>query len=241
MQIDVADLRDFYAGPLGLAVRRLLSHRIRARWRRLEGLTVIGLGFAPPFLGAMRGEAVRIGALMPASQGALAWPCDAAKLSALVEEEHLPLPDNSVDRLLVVHCLEAAARERTLLREMWRVMAPEGRLLMIVPNRRGIWARVDRTPFGHGRPYSRGQIGTLLADALLTPTDWSGALYMPPIERGVVIRSAAAIERMGARATPAFAGVIMVEASKQTTAPMGHGAKTRLRAAPVLADGVRLG
>lgn len=239
MQLDVADLRDFYATPLGQVVRRLLSHRIRARWRRLDGMTVLGLGFATPFLGAMRGEAVRIAALMPSGQGALAWPCDAAKLTALAEEDQLPLADNSVDRLLVVHCLEAAARERALLREIWRVMAPEGRLLMIVPNRRGVWARVDRTPFGHGRPYSRGQIATLLGDALLTPVDWSGALYLPPLERNLVLRSAPAIERMGARMAGAFGGVVMVEATKLLSAPIGHGAKARRRAVPVPAGSAR--
>ncbi len=238
MQLDAADLRDFYATPLGQMVRRLLTHRIRGRWRRLDGLTVMGLGFTAPFMGAMRGEAARVGALMPTGQGALVWPCGSLTLAALVEEEHLPLADNSVDRLLAVHCLEAAARERQLLREMWRVLSPEGRLLMIVPNRRGVWARVDSTPFGHGRPYSRGQVGTLLGDALLTPLDWSCALYLPPLERTMVLRSAPAIERMGARMTGAFGGVIMVEARKEVQAPMGRTARARL-ATSVLAEGTR--
>lgn len=239
MQLDAADLRDFYAKPLGQMVRRLLTHRIRGRWRRLEGVTVMGLGFATPFMGAMRGEAAHVGALMPTAQGALVWPCGAASLSALVEEEQLPLADNSVDRLLAVHCLEAAGRERALLREMWRVLAPEGRLLMIVPNRRGVWARVDSTPFGHGRPYSRGQLAALLGEALLTPVDWAGALYLPPLERSLVLRSAPAIERMGAKATAGFGGVILVEARKELQAPIGRGVRSRLGTVSVLAEGAR--
>lgn len=237
MQLDVEDLRDFYASALGQVVRRLLAHRLRARWRRLDGMTVAGLGFATPFLGAMRGEATRVAALMPEGQGALVWPGDGDKLAALVQDDQLPIADNAIDRLLVVHCLETASREHTLLREMWRVLAPEGRLLMIVPNRRGVWARFDRTPFGHGRPYSRGQIADLLDDALLTPVDWSGALYLPPLERGIVLRSAPALERLGARMTSRFAGVIMVEATKRLAAPMGGGIKSRLRTASVLAEG----
>lgn len=239
MQIDVADLRDFYAGPLGQAVRRLLTHRIRARWRRLDGMTVMGLGFATPFLGNMRAEARRVLALMPSAQGALAWPCEDARLTALVDEERLPLADNSVDRLLAVHCLEAAARDRQLLREIWRVLAPEGRLMMMVPNRRGVWARIDNTPFGHGRPYSRRQLSTLLTEALLTPVDWGGALYMPPLDRRVVLRSAPALERMGARITPAFSGVILVEARKEVTSLIGRGTPARARTAPVLPAGAR--
>jgi SAM-dependent methyltransferase len=148
-------------------------------------------------------------------------------LTALVENEHLPLPDASVDRLLGVHCLETAERARPLLREIWRVLAPEGRLLLIVPNRRGVWARIDTTPFGQGQPYSRGQLETLLQDSLLTPIDWSMALYLPPLDRRMILRSAAAIERLGGRLTPVFSGVIIVEARKEMIAPVGKPSAVR--------------
>lgn len=227
MHPDVAALRDFYARPLGQVVRRLLAHRIRARWRRLEGQTLIGLGFSSPYLGAFRGEARRIGALMPVTQGALVWPAAGPTHSVMVEDEHLPLPDNSVDKLLAVHCLEMAERARPVLREMWRVLAPEGRLLLLVPNRRSIWARLEATPFGYGHPYSSTQLDVLLREALLTPVDWSSALHVPPIERRMIMRSAPAFERLGARFFPAFAGVIIVEAKKELMAPLGTPATAR--------------
>ena len=228
MQLDVSDLQEFYATPLGQVVRRLLIHRIRARWRRVNGATLIGLGFPSPYLGSYRGEARRIGALMPHSQGAVVWPRDGRTLSVLVEEDRLPLPDGSVDRLLAVHCLEVAERGRPLLREMWRVLAPEGRLMLIVPNRRGVWARLDNTPFGQGRPYSRRQLESLLLNALFTPFDWGGALFVPPIGRRILLRSAPAWERVGANVSPAFAGVIIVEARKEVVAPIGKPARARV-------------
>jgi SAM-dependent methyltransferase len=227
MHADVTELRDFYARPLGQMVRRLLGHRVRARWRRVEGKTVVGLGFATPYLGSFRGEAGRLVALMPAAQGALVWPPSGPAHSVMVEEDQLPLSDNSVDRLLAVHCLEAAGRAESLLREIWRVLAPEGRLLMIVPNRRGVWARRDTTPFGTGRPYSRSQLERLLEGALLTPIDWVHALHMPPLERPVIMRSALAFERLGSRVSPGFSGVIMVEARKETAALIGATASAR--------------
>lgn len=227
MHPDVAGLRDFYARPLGQVVRRLLSSRIRSRWRRVAGETLIGLGFASPYLGAYRTEALRTGALMPTGQGALVWPPTGATHSVLVEEEHLPLPDSSVDKLLAVHCIEACARPRPLLRELWRVLTPEGRLLLIVPNRRGVWARLDATPFGHGRPYSSGQLEGLLREALFTPIDWSTALHVPPVERRMILRSAPMFERVGARLSPAFAGLIIVEAKKELMAPIGSPAAVR--------------
>ena len=238
MQIDIVDLRDFYHGPLGGVARRLLTSRIRARWRNVQGAQLMGLGFAAPYIGMFRGEAERLGALMPATQGALVWPASGpAGLSVMVEEAMLPLADASVDLLLGVHCLEVADRTAPLLREMWRVLAPEGRLLLIVPNRRGIWARMDTTPFGHGRPYSRGQLERLLKDALFTPTEWISALYMPPIDRHWLVRWATMFERMGPRLWPGFAGVIMVEARKELMGALPAGAKVRRATQLVPAEG----
>ncbi len=236
MHLDVTDLRDFYARPLGHVARRLLTRHIRLRWPRVHGQTVIGLGFVSPYLGPYRGEARAVGALMPATQGALVWPPSGPSMSVLVDDERLPLPDNSVDRLLAVHCLEGAERVRPLLREMWRVLAPDGRLLMMVPNRRSMWARLDTTPFGHGRPYSRRQLENLLGDALFTPVDWGHALYMPPFERRFIMRSAATFERFGSRLMPTFGGLIVVEARKDVMAPLGTGLPARRTS--VLAGGL---
>lgn len=221
MQPDVTELLDFYARPLGGVVRRILAHRIRARWKRTAGATVAGLGFATPFLTSFRGEAARVIALMPITQGAAVWPQSGPAMTVVVEDDHLPLPDNSVDYLLVVHGLEATERVRGTLREIWRVLKPEGRVMIIVPNRRGVWARLDTTPFGHGRPYSSAQLERLLADAMFTVVDWSAALYMPPFDRRLVLRSALSLERIGAKVSSAFAGVIIVEAKKELIAPLG--------------------
>ena len=228
MYVDVTELRDFYARPLGRMVRRLVSHRIRARWRHVDGMTVVGLGYAAPYLGGFRGEAGRLGALMPAAQGAVVWPRIGETLSVLVDEEALPLLDNSVDRLVVVHCLEGAERVRPLLREIWRVLAPEGRILMIVPNRRSVWARAESTPFGHGQPYSRRQLERLLLEAMFSAVDWSFALHVPPIERGIVMRSAIACERVGAWVLPGIGGLMLVEARKELVAPTGLAQRVRI-------------
>jgi hypothetical protein len=88
-------------------------------------------------------------------------------------------------------------------------------MLVVVPNRRGVWARRDTTPFGHGRPYSRSQITQLLREAWFTPTGWGEALYVPPIARGWFLRSAMAWERAGSTISAPFAGVHIVEATKQ--------------------------
>src|SRR5262249_19254533 len=117
--------------------------------------------------------------------------------------------------VVLVQGREVAQDSGALLREVWRVLAAGGRLLAVVPNRRGVWARTDATPFGHGRPYSRGQITSLLRETWFTPTGWGEALYVPPIAPTWVLRSAVAWERTGATMSAPFAGVHIVEATKQ--------------------------
>ena len=213
--MDVVDLRNFYAQRLGVVARRFISRGIRARWGDTTSLRVLGIGYATPYLGLFREEAERCLALMPAPQGVVRWPSSKPALAALVEEDDLPLTDAAVDRVLLVHALENSTDPVGLLREAWRVLAGGGRLLAVVPNRRGLWARMDTTPFGHGWPYSRSQLTHLLRETWFTPTGWGEALYVPPISRGWFLRSAVAWERAGSTISAPFAGVHIVEATKQ--------------------------
>lgn len=218
MQLDVIDIRAFYASALGGIARRLLAQRIRAIWPDVAGLRLAGLGYATPYLGMFREEAALTADLMPARQGVARWPAQGASLTALVDPDGLPLHDGSIDRLLMVHGIEMAENLPVMLNEAWRVLAPGGQLLLVVPNRRGMWARVDSTPFGHGHPFSRGQLTHLLRDAYLAPEFWTSALYMPPFSRSFLLRSAVAWERIGIKLWPGFSGVILVEATKQVYA-----------------------
>ena len=149
MFLDVVDLRNFYSQPLGIVGRRLLSQAIRARWPNTRGLTLVGLGYATPYLGVFRDEVERTFALMPSRQGVVKWPTAVPSLSALVEDTQLPLPDASVDRVLAVHALEMTIHAPDMLREVWRVLAAgahrydavRARPAVLAPSAGGIIAR----------------------------------------------------------------------------------------------------
>ena len=225
MRPDVSELSDFYRCQLGGVARRLLAHRIRGIWPDVQGEALLGIGYAAPFMRLFRQEARRLILCMPEEQGAIRWPPEGPVCSYLANETQLPLADASVEKVLAVHCLELSGSARPLLREIWRVLSPEGRLLLVVPNRRGLWARIDTTPFGYGHPYSRGQLERLLGDCLYAPTGWWPGLFMPPVHRPLVLKTAIAWERVGHYAWPGFSGVLIVEAQKQIYAPIGKAAK----------------
>jgi len=215
MTIDVVDLREFYSRRLGIVARQMINRGIRERWPGAEGQRVLGVGYPTPYLGLFREDAERCVAFMPAAQGVLKWPTGRPALAALVDEFDMPLEEAAVDRVLLVHALEMSDDPEALLREVWRVLAPSGRMMAVIPNRRGVWTRTDKTPFGHGRPYSRSQITQLLRQTWFTPTAWGEALFVPPVSGSWFLRSALAWERIGAAVSLPVAGVHIVEATKQ--------------------------
>lgn len=233
MSLDVQTLRDFYGSNLGDVSRRLIGRVIGSRWDKVAGLTVAALGYGLPFLDKFRKQAACCVILMPAEQGAILWPEGQHCATALVPAQMLPLPDGSIDRLLVAHAIEQASQPDAILEEVWRVVAPQGRIILIVPSRRGMWARTDGTPFGRGLPYSKAQLRELLHRAVLSPIFWGEALYLPPMDRQYFVRSALVIERMGAALSLPFAGVHIVEAIKQVHRPIDAPAAMRIRPASV--------
>jgi SAM-dependent methyltransferase len=230
MSSDVVDLRDFYRTGLGQVARRMIRNAIQRVWPDLRGMRLLGIGYPTPFLSALSAETERTVALMPASLGVLGWSPEGRNLVALADEGELPFADYSIDRVLLVHALETTEQVGPMLKEIWRVLAGGGRLLAVAPNRRGIWARLDRTPFGSGQPYTMYQLSRLLRDEQFTPVGSETALFIPPARKRMILRSAAAWERIGKRWFPTFAGVVLVEATKQIYAKPApaHALRRRL-------------
>jgi SAM-dependent methyltransferase len=238
MSVDVVDLRSFYASPLGRIAQRFVARTLREWWPNTTGMAVLGLGYAVPYLGQFRDESVRVLGMMPAEQGVLHWPGTELTSTALVEAGALPLPDGCIDRLLVVHLLEVAEHPREVLDEIWRVLSPGGRMIVVAPNRRGWWARADSTPFGFGQPFSKSQLSTLLRETLFSPERFGEALYVPPLPFRTIWRLASAFEACGIRLGLPGAGLHVVEASKQLyrPIPLRKGARQAIpRLEPALA------
>ena len=230
MHLDVVDLKAFYYRTrLGRGAQAALQRRLREMWPDIAGQTLVGYGFAAPFLRPFLGEAERVMSFMPAPQGVMPWPPGQPNLSALVEETHWPAQAASIDRIVVAHGLETCERPRALLEEIWRVLAPGGRVIFIVPNRTGIWAQRDVTPFGYGRPYTFGQLDAQLRTHRFEPETHEAALYLPPSHGRWMLGMQAWAERAGHRLRAhRLAGALLVEAVKQVHAlPRGQKREQR--------------
>jgi SAM-dependent methyltransferase len=215
MTPDVTRIIEFYKSPLGKVARALVREEVVRRAGSVRGLRVLGLGFATPYLRFTLEGAERVMAFMPQRQGASAWPLEGPSHTVLCDPLEMPLTDAAVDLTLAVHAFEHIADAEELMRELWRITAPNGRLIVVVPRRSGLWAASEGTPFGFGNPFSRGQIERLLRDHSFTPETIREALFLPPSQRPLLLKSARFFERAGRLFGPTFAGVLVVAARKE--------------------------
>jgi SAM-dependent methyltransferase len=232
MRTDILDLHAFYQSSLGRTARDFVAARIEEAWREHERMRIAGFGHAEPYL-TLFADAERRFAIAPGAQGVICWPAGEKNAAVLAGENQWPLPDASIDRLLVVHGLEESADPARLMREIWRVLTSDGRVIIVVSHRRGVWSMIDTTPFAAGRPYLKGQLERLLQQSMFRPLAWSGALYFPPLGARFLLRAARAWERAGAQAWPALSGVVLVEAAKDMVQPVARALTVRAGAPTV--------
>ena len=225
MYDDIAEFRGFYQTSLGRRVSNLIRRQLCAFWRGGPSLSSACLGYGFPFVD----KTMTLLAFMPARRGAIVWPSASSVRGCLVEPDVLPLPDVQLDRLLLVHALEFEHDPGRVLDECWRVLDGAGQIMVVVPNRRGLWARAERSPFGHGRPFSGRQLHRLLKLHGFEPRRTNRAVFIPPLAGKVFQRFAPALERIGAKLWPALGGVLLVEADKILYAASGRNRKLRTR------------
>lgn len=234
MHASAYDLKAFYHSRIGLTVRHILRERLRAVWPDVKGLEVLGSGYAIPYLRPFIAESERTYAVMPRWQGMHHWPSGEKNLVAFAEEDRLPFASSTLDRVILCHHLEFSHDVGGALEEVWRVLRPNGRLIVIVPNRTGLWAQADWTPFGGGRPYTASQLSATLLENRFVHERTEQALFFPPVKFAPVLKAAFFVEKYGRYVWP-LGGLHIVEAGKQLYARIDKGRGTKVAAAvPVL-------
>ena len=213
MLLEAKELCGFYASVQGAAVRWAIGHRLETLWPRTRGLRFLGVGYPQPYLAPFLIDAERVLVFMPSFLGVVAWP-PTRPLSVSGEETALPFGDAFFDRILVVHCLEGTENVRLLLRQLWRVLVPEGRIVVVVPNRVSLWSLSQASPFAGTRSFRRNELDALLRETLFEPLCWERALCLPPAKGGRSQRLSHRWETIGRGLWPGLAGVHIVEAKK---------------------------
>lgn len=225
---DIVALRGFYASPLGGALKTRLRKRLAHYIHTPEGEVIIGIGYATPFLRPLidrRTLNTQVFALMPARQGAIYWPVQDDNLTALVAPEQLPLRDNTVHRIVMIHALENEAYPADLLRECWRVLAPGGQLLLIVPTRFGLWRWLGDTPWRGNASYKKSVLKAALAHVGFTWIHREALCAAPPAQHPIITRIWQWLDQALCLIAPMLGSVVLIEAEKHIYASISEPAK----------------
>jgi len=200
---------------MGNAVKLILNRQIKSYWHNIKDMRVVGIGYTQPYIESFLEEAERCISISPADIGVYPWPDNKKNLCLLAEETELPIETNSVDRVLLIHSLEFAELPKSNLQEIFRILKSNGRLIIITPNRRGLWSRAEWSPFGNGTPYSGEQLKFLLRDNLFVYERSCQILHALPLRWKLVIKNFHHLEFLTPYILPTMGGIHVVEASKQ--------------------------
>ncbi len=200
----VADIFGFHALQLGLPeLDGLRTNRMPHRWLALD---TAYQGWSPP--------------LEPYPESL----DQGAPLSLRCDFESLPFPNHSVDLVVLPHALELARDPHHTLREVGRVLVPEGRVVIAGFNPAslwGLWQRmgtwgVDRAlvlPQGEFIAYWRLRDWLRLLD-LEVETSYFGG-YRPMVRSEAWWNQLKWMDRVGARCWPVLGATYFVVAVKR--------------------------
>ena len=218
----VTDLFGFHALQLGLMeLQALRANRMPQRWvasdsLRLEMAPLIGL--EPATLQAAVPSPVPVPVPFPSPSPSLHCDFDA-----------LPFPAQSLDLVVLPHTLELARDPHDTLREVERVLMPEGRVVIagFNPASWGGWrqsAGQIRQRLGWGGQLYLPSAGELIGAGRVR--DWLHllgfeverarfGLWRPPLRSALGLSRLAWAESVGARAWPGLGAVYLIEAVKR--------------------------
>ena len=135
----------------------------------------------------------------------------------------LPLANDSIDGVILPHTLDFSPDPHQVVREVERVLIPEGKVLLSGFNPWSQW--------GMGRLFRRRSGVMPWCSHFFTPKrvqDWFSLLgfdleevvylhYRPPVHNQMVMQKLAFMERLGEKVWPMLGGVYVMQAVKRTT------------------------
>ncbi|GMG88688.1 class I SAM-dependent methyltransferase [Biformimicrobium ophioploci] len=149
-------------------------------------------------------------------------PVAEASGEAVADLNHLPLPEGSVDVVVLHHLLDFAEDPHQLLREAARVLIPNGHLVLIgfsPYSLMGIYRAVGRVfssrPHFRGNSLSLSRVTDWMKFLDLQPGNIEKGFFRWPVQHGEILAQTSWMERQAARWRLPWGGFYLIVARKE--------------------------
>ncbi|MEY4649624.1 MAG: hypothetical protein RL191_792 [Pseudomonadota bacterium] len=138
----------------------------------------------------------------------------------MTSNEALPFDESSVDLFIAPHILEQMAEPYELLKEIHRVLMPEGRLIITGFNPASLWGLKRLLSFDIDYPWnakfiSLGKIKEWLPIVGLEMVEGKMGCYIPPIQQSSWLKKIQIMEQLGDRWWPMLGGFYFLVIQKR--------------------------
>jgi SAM-dependent methyltransferase len=213
----LAGLEEWYHSPLGFEVGVRGSACLQGMLGDVFGYYLVQVGIANGFREALAATRIRHRILLPCAP-----PREGLGLGVVGDPTRLPLASDAVDAVLLPHTLDFVADPRQVLREVERILIPEGRVFIVGFNALSSWGLVRllrhrgrRVPWC-GRFLTPYRVEDWLSLLGFDVEQREHILFQPPLRRALDPRLAS-LERLGRRLWPALGAVYVIRGVKRVS------------------------
>ena len=221
MYQDIIKLEKFYQSELGRAVQDRISSKLKKYIYLHDGEKLGGFGFGEPYLPHLPKKKVSIFNFFSQQGGIKKNILNEKLFNVLLDGEQLPIEDFFLNHIICIHYLEHSENLKKTLRELWRVLAPEGKIYIILPNKKSSWSFSSQSPFSSGFGFSKNQINQVLEDNFFEIQSIDRLVYFPSWNIRLLLSNRFFLEKIGSYFWRFFNGFYLCVATKRIYANSG--------------------
>ncbi len=221
MYLDYLNYQKFYDSSIGKLLSNHIQNQLKKYCYLYDYQNICGFGYCYPYLNFLKGFKISVSYCYSKRMG-VSDESIVKGNKILIDEEKIPFQDSYFDHVFLIHYLENNYNTKVSLREIWRSLAPEGKLYIIIPNRKSSWYLSDKSPFSSGNGFSKKQISDLLDESFFDIQNIERLVYFPNTNIKFIINNNTLIEKFGSILFKYFNGLYFCVAKKRIYANINN-------------------
>ncbi len=214
MYLHFLNYQNFYNSSIGNLLSQHLEFKLKKYCYLYNNQNIGCFGYSIPYLNFLKNYNIILSCCYSKKMGIPNENISNTN-KILIDEDKIPFQDSFFDHMFLIHYLENTYNTKLSLREIWRTLAPEGKLYLIIPNKKSSWYLSDKSPFSSGNGFSKKQISNLLNDSFFEIDTIERLVYFPNKDLFFIKKHKDLIDKFGSLFFKYFNGVYLCIVKKK--------------------------